>query len=167
MYYIMEVTCNKKNKKGSKNTTKAHGVCEIQQEKDDFDADSDTEMAVLPMRHFHALIENKDYVINEYDNDRLRLACELKGIQEEKELYAQALNREKGRTHEYKTKCTVQEKELDKLRNKTKMNPAIKDIITKSKEILEVDKREDRMNEYYKKHYASKIDDLRKQLELE
>jgi hypothetical protein len=151
----------KKNKKGSKNTEI------VNEEKKEEEDDNETEMAVLPMRLFTALIANKDSVISKYDEDRIRLACELKGTQEQKALYIQAHEREKNKKLEYKNKCDIQEKELNELRNKTKPNPKINDILTKSKSIIEIENRDEVLDKYYKKHYAPEVAQLRTQLGLD
>lgn len=138
---------------------------ETEREAEEFD--SDTEMAVLPMAHFNALISNKDEVIEKYDADRLRLAAELKAEREAKSLYVKAHQKEKNLKDEYKQKCEIQEKELVTLKHKTKPNTKVSEILSKSKPIMEVSNREELLEQYYKKHYASDIEKLRKELGVE
>jgi hypothetical protein len=154
---------DKRVKKGSKNKNQEKDIVNIK-ERDLEEIDEDTEMAVLPMRHFHALIENKDSIIEKYDDDRIRLACELKQSQEETQVYIEALQKTKDGRREYRNKCEVLEKELDILKNRVKPNPKIKEIINKSNSILEVEDRAKKADDYYKKHYSGKIEQLRKKL---
>ena len=135
---------------------------DIDMDKDEID--SDTEMAVLPMTHFNALIANKDEVIEKYDNDRFKLAAELKAEREAKAIYIKAHHKEQNLKKEYQQKCDIQEKELAALKNKTKPNTKVNDILSKSKPTLDVANREELLDQYYKKHYASDIEKLKKEL---
>jgi len=136
-------------------------ICENNQEEE---CNSETEMAVLPMSHFAALIQNKDDVIEQYDNDRLRLAAELKAEREYKELYKKAHQKEKDTKIEYQQKCEIQEKELSVLKNKIKPNEKVKEVLTRSKPIMDIKNREELMTDYYDKHYAKDIEKLKKEL---
>jgi hypothetical protein len=151
---------NKNNKKNTKNKEK-----DIDVEKEE--VDSDTEMAVLPMTHFNALIANKDEVIEKYDSDRFRLAAELKAERETKMVYIKAHQKEQNLKREFQQKCEIQEKELIALKNKTKPNTKVSEILSKSKPVMDVNNREDLLDQYYKKHYASDIEKLKKDLGVE
>lgn len=151
----------KNNKKQVKNKDKDKDK-DIDADKEE--VDSDTEMAVLPMAHFNALITNKDEVIKKYDNDRFRLAVELKAEKETKAIYIKAHQKEQNLKREYQQKCDIQEKELIALKNKTKPNTKISEILSKSNPTLDVPNREELIDKYYIKHYVPDLEKLRKEL---
>ena len=130
---------------------------------------SDTEMAHLPMKHLKALVENKDGVIEQYDNDRIRLAGECKGLKEEITLFTKAYEKEKNHSRELKTKCETLERELGEFKNPKKSSAKVSEILNKIKKntiIFDDDTREAMVDDYYKKHYESKIEKLRKELNV-
>lgn len=127
------------------------------EENDMTNTETETEKIVMPAKHFHALIDNKDTAYNQIYRESITLAGDLKASKEKMNIYEKALQNKTN-------KCELLEKELTVHKGKYKTSAEFKTQAEKMAKCQEKfnEVKPKLIQDYYEKNHQKEIEELKK-----
>lgn len=134
------------------------------------ETESECEKMTIPVKHFNAILQNREAVYDVCYKDGIKARTLLKVEKEKRDLYMQAYEKTKREKETLEVINIEQEKEIKSLHSKAKASPEsikiLQQLNDKKVKYTEDDDKKFMEDEYNKNNFKKEISDLKKSLGL-